>query len=162
MLTGHSVLLDQQDDFYDLFLQDLMDADPCCSPFASKTDASKFCNRTKCSNVESVRSLKLDRNKLSALTCSSFIKHGNRLTKSSITFDMAMAGTGSIKSHVHSMDDSQIPCHKKSLPPPMPFVRNALDRVTYGHTASSVRREYNFRVGLSLHAERLTHQKLCS
>ena len=158
MLAGTKaleMLLDQQDEFVALRLQGVTDIDHCCSPFADRALASLLSNRITCTVGKSEPALVFDRNRLSALNVNCVIKHENLLIPELMASDMTMVGT---KNRVHSMDDNQISCHQKCLPPPMPFVRNAPDRAISFVASSPTRREHNFRVGLSMHAERL---KLC-
>ncbi len=146
------LLLDQQDEFVALLLQGAVDVDPCCSPFAERTEASAPSLCIICTDGKTEPTLVLPRNRLSALKIKREIKRENSLVQELMALDMTMVGS---KSRLKSIDDYQIFCRQESLPPPMPFVRNSLDRAILFVETSLTRREYNFRVGLLLHAERL-------
>ena len=52
--------------------------------------------------------------------------------------------------------DNRIPCTKQDMPPPMRYDRKSLgSQKTRSMMEENRRKEYNFRVGLSLHAERM-------
>ena len=163
-LSGPCVLWDQQEEFVDLLLQYLLDADPCCNPYVERAQASPPPKRTKCFDEESVYSSVLDQNRTSALSTSCTFKHGSLLTTRE---------SPDMMDCIHrcecSVDDGQITCAQNSLPPPMPFVRNgkiSRYQIKYDATAPA-RHEYNLRIGQSLHSERLhvlsmSHQKIWS
>jgi hypothetical protein len=152
--AGPCVLWDQQEEFVDLLLQYLLDADPCCNPYVESTEASSSppAKRTKCFDGELVHSSVLDQNETSALSTGCIFQRENLLTtRESPTSEMM----DFMNRREHSVFDSQIACAQNNLPPPMPFVRNIRSHeIDYDATAPA-RQEYNIRVGLSLHAERL-------
>ncbi len=153
-LAGSCVLGGQQEEIVDLLLQYLLDANPCCNPYVEsvKASSSPLPKRTKCVDGESVHSTVLDQKKNSALKTSVFLKHENLpMPQASTTADML----NYINRREHSVDDGQLACAQNSLPPPMPFVRNARSHgICYVVTAPA-RQEYNKRIGQLLDAERL-------
>ena len=140
-----------QDDFDDFLLQDPLVA----GELNSFIDSFVLAETTK--NFEAVSSPLniLNQNHILALDLELSPKRNSepRMVNGSFTIAQTRSGCA---------DDSKIHGKMLILPPPTPFVRNwTTTSKTRNDMRISFRREYNFRIGLSLHTDRMRALEVC-
>ena len=144
-------MLQQQYEFDDFLLQVLLEeGEHHLFEHQQSNKRFKCANQMECAKHDISLNVGMKRSDMEALDLYAPNKNAEYVSKGRIEMDS--------KTRLSCTDDSRLhsSCILEIWPPPAPFVRQSVvSPILMDAPTMSMRREYNFRVGLSLHAERM-------